>query len=528
MKEQITKVVAPIKEFWGKLSSKAKKLILIIGGAVLAGAIALTVMLNISSGDMRVLYPGLSASDSTQVYSALQEMGVPFQTNQNGEITVPKEQWGEIQLQLAAKGYPQSPPAYGIYLDNTGFTRTESERKEIQKFQTQDRLQETLMQTKGVKLATVTLAIPDDSTYVWDTQKEESSASVTITMEPGYELSEERVLGIKNLVAFGVLPQIDPDNVKVIDAATGVELMANQSELEANGLSEKRLDFEQRVQKSIEDNIKRLLTPIYGSDGVTAVAWVTLDYDKMLTQQHQLAPEEDGNGVKTHFDEHYTVGGNVPVSGVVGEENNTDTPSYPNQTGDGTDGAVTDYDRNIDWDISYIDTQIEKGQAILKDASVAVLVRDSDFTQQKHDDLLEMVSKSVNIRQDAISIKNYDLGISEDDGEQPTVAEPNTNKRLLLIIIIAAAILLILIILLVVFLMHRRNKKRLAMEEAESANRIRDLQTEIEQHKKEILENAQAASQSPENVITNEVRQFAKENPEITANLIRSMLKEEE
>jgi flagellar biosynthesis/type III secretory pathway M-ring protein FliF/YscJ len=74
--------------------------------------------------------------------------------------------------------------------------------------------------------------------------------------------------------------------------------------------------------------------------------------------------------------------------------------------------------------------------------------------------------------------------------------------------------------------MRRRAKKALEQEEQESDNKIRNLEEEIEQHKKQLLENAQVNSK--ENAITNEIRTFANENPEITASLIRSMLKEDE
>ena len=86
-----------------------------------------------------------------------------------------------------------------------------------------------------------------------------------------------------------------------------------------NGVDFERLEFEKQMQKDIEDNVKRLLAPIYGADGVTAVAKVKLDYDKMLTEQKELVPQDDGNGVKTHLDENYSLNGNVPAAGIVGE-----------------------------------------------------------------------------------------------------------------------------------------------------------------------------------------------------------------
>ena len=52
------------------------------------------------------------------------------------------------------------------------------------------------------------------------------------------------------------------------------------------------------------------------------------------------------------------------------------------------------------------------------------------------------------------------------------------------------------------------------------------IQQEIEERKKQ-LKNA-AMGEESENAITNEVREFARNNPEITANLLRNWMKEGE
>ena len=78
----------------------------------------------------------------------------------------------------------------------------------------------------------------------------------------------------------------------------------------------------------------------------------------------------------------------------------------------------------------------------------------------------------------------------------------------------------------VVVLLRNRAKKRKAEEEAASQT-IKDTQMEeIEKLKQQLRESAQ--EKDKESAITNEIREFAKQNPEITAGLIRTMLKEEE
>ena len=55
-----------------------------------------------------------------------------------------------------------------------------------------------------------------------------------------------------------------------------------------------------------------------------------------------------------------------------------------------------------------------------------------------------------------------------------------------------------------------------------------DIEREIEEHKRQLQNEALASANSKENAITEEIRNFAKENPEITAALLRSMLREDQ
>ena len=77
-------------------------------------------------------------------------------------------------------------------------------------------------------------------------------------------------------------------------------------------------------------------------------------------------------------------------------------------------------------------------------------------------------------------------------------------------------------------LVRKRQKKRLAEAEAESGMLINSLQAEIEERKRQIADAANADNDPSDNAIVQEIRNFAKENPEITASLIRSWLKEDQ
>ena len=312
----------------------------------------------------------------------------------------------------------------------------------------------------------------------------------------------------------------------VIDAATGIE-MPGVDDASAKGYySVQRLEYEQLIAKRIEDNVKRLLAGRYGTTGVTAVANVTLDYDKMLTETKQYQPATGTNGgVMNHFEEDYSLNGSVSIGGIVGEENNTDAPPiYPNDDGTGN-ASATDYHKHIDYDVSYIMTQIEKGEPILQRATVAVIVDDPNFNIDVEETLIDLISKAVSITSDNISVTNLNF---PSDSRPTGTNGLSSRQRLLLILGLA---LLFVVLLLVAILVFLRMRKKKAEEEAAAANPEdvgQSIEKEIEEHKRMLQSEALANSNQMENAITQEIRDFAKENPEITAALLRSMLKEDQ
>lgn len=219
--------------------------------------------------------------------------------------------------------------------------------------------------------------------------------------------------------------------------------------------------------------------------------------------------------------------GTDAVGGLVGEENNTDVPQYPYENTDG-DGGVMSYHRLIDYDNSYILTQLEQGQAV-QSASIAVIVNDPDFTEEKEDTLVALISRSVNLTADNVYVTN--LLVTENQPAQPAVSQGLSQRQILLLLIIGG-VLLLLILLLVILLSLRRKKKNKQADEQkkleEEAERQR-LETEraIQEHKKKLQDQALEGAKPEESAIVNDVRDFAEKNPEIAASLIRSMMKEE-
>lgn len=523
MVEQIKAAFSNIKEYWEKQTPKTKKIVIIAAAGVVALAVMLTFALNAYNGGYTILYEGIDAKESRELYATLQNMNVPAQINAQGEVMVPKNEADKLLLELSALGYPQTALSYNIFSSNTGFTTTEFEKKQYLLFDLQDRIQNTLMKLDGVKGAVVTLDVPQESSYVWENNDTKSSASVLLTMYPGYRLSGEKVSAIKNLVAAAV-PKMEAASVTVVDSATGIEMRASEETAGSSelGYNLQRLGFEYEVEKRLEEKVLNLLTMGYGTDRVRVSATVVIDYDKMITEEMQYIPEDNGLGVKGSIDESYTMDPSKLSSGVVGEENNTDVPIYVDRDNDGTPEYIN-HTRNVDYLVSYIKRQIEKDKAELKEASIAVVVNDPNLTAQKKEYLIETVSKAVNIDPSNISVNNFDFV----DEPVPTfnIIEVLTSSPLYMGI--AAGVVAMIIIILLLIFRKKEPEEDEAQAEAKEGLTLLDVHSDIEERKKKILETAKLSTKN-EDAITNEIRDFSASNPEITASLIRSWLKEDE
>ncbi len=531
VKENIEK----IKEYIAKLSKRSKTIIAIGGAALVLLALIFAIVANVGKGKYTVLYTDLSASETGSVFQALKSMGADAQIDKNGNITVPTDEYDIWLLQLAAKGYPQTALPYDLFSDHAGMTSTESEKSQWLIYQLQDRIQATLQRLDGVENATVTITVPESSGYVWETatSNEKASAGVLLSIRDGVTISVEQVTAMKNLIAASV-PKMLPEDVTVVDAKTMLDLSVSTVTEDNADQNAQNLAFELMVQNQIEANVVRLLSPRYGDDGVVAVAKVTIDYDKMMTEKYELQPKnEEGDGYLTHSDGDYTINGEEPVGELVGEENNTDIPEYGyNNPGD--EDGITDYHWNNDYDYGYIKTQIESGNAILKRATISVMVAEESLTPNRREELTNLVSRSTDIPTDQIFVSCIHVSAPSGVDAIPTATPTSPFADLPTWVYIAAgagALVLLIIICVVIAVVKRRKKQKLARtleeEERQRAEAERRQQAEINDYKRSLEDMAKANLDPKNEAIIEEVRSFARSNPQVTANLLRNWLKEE-
>ncbi|MDO5560086.1 MAG: hypothetical protein Q4F95_10870 [Oscillospiraceae bacterium] len=223
MKESENNIISKLNSTYHKMSSKQKTLFALSVIAIAMGAACITFFLNRQSASWIELFPGMTKSEATDVFVQLKNMNADARISSDGEIEVRSDQWDEIVYELAEMGYPQSTPSYGTFFDNLSMTMSDFEKKQALRFELQDRLQTTIKRIDNIRSAVVTISVPQETDYVWDDNPDKATASVMLTLKDPDAFDVKQADAVKKLVAFSA-QQMEPDDVTVINAATGIEI----------------------------------------------------------------------------------------------------------------------------------------------------------------------------------------------------------------------------------------------------------------------------------------------------------------
>ncbi len=548
------------------MPEKTRKIIMMIAGATVAVALIAIVALNLGrKTDYSTLFTGLNQDEAQQVVSLLQEQGITYQYNDsNGSIRVPEASVEQTRVNLLSQGYPKSGFAYDMYLSNTGLMSTESDKKQLTRYELQDRLGATIRMFEGVQDAKVNISEGVEQQYALsDTAATPATASVIITMQSGSTLTPEKAQAVKNLVSHSV-KGMNFAEVSVFDANTMLEVSGDEGGT-ASGNTTDLASLTTLVESNIAANVRRVLEQLYGTGNVAVSVKGTLNMESLIQEITQYTTpdkidEQDKSGLLQSEDTttENTSSSAMTASGVVGADANADTPRYTNNDGTGQN-ADTYYNGTASrvWLYNVLKEQRQINPGVLEDVSIGVVINTEDTTTVSESELKRLVAKSAGIPVETVDDKVTvvrAMGPTQEVVNPPVV--PVTGPALILqaiplpvLIAIGAGILLLLLLL--ILLLVRKSKKRKMPEVVMEGDEFieGDQMSEGEFPAEEIQsEDGQpvtmAAPEEEDEFAKNEeilnlrmqrslrlkqnIGDFVDQNPQIAAKLIQSWLRGEE
>lgn len=523
MKEQVIKVVNDIREFWGKLGKKTRILIFSGVGIILIFSLLVTFFLN--KKEYVVLFRNISKEETVEVMQQLQENNVEYKYQNDGTILIPEKQESLLRMKLAETGHPRTGSGYSLFMDSIDFMTTDYEKRVYEVYQLQERIQDSIKTIDGVNDAIVTINLPEEKSFAWETDKEEASASVKLSLASGRSLTSSQISGIEQLVSTGV-KGLKKENVAILDT-DGNSLSQDDDMLQTNAMKIK-LQIEKEIVKETTSNVKGFLAAVYGPENVQVSSNCKINFDKKISEILKYLPDEESKkGVPQETqNEREIKGPGETTGGVPGTDANAEIPTYPGVTVQGDDIYFKDKN-TINYLVSQLKEQIEYNPGSIENLTVAVVINKKTMTDDEQEKVKDLVANSAGIKPENVALHNmefYDQTSTPAIAENPLEEVPGISRNLLIYGGIGLGAFAILIFIISIIL-SKRKKKKAALMAAGQAKNMAD--GEKEYSWTDVQEEIKL-QETEEQVIRKQLQEFTKNNPEISAQLIRTLIKGEE
>lgn len=528
----IKEFMEKVKGFFQKMNKKTR--FFLYSALVVAIISAIAAALFIQLKPYAVLFTGLSSDEASAIVAYLEENGIHNYRLEGGDtIKVPSNQEAKLKASLLMEGYPKSGFAYETYRASVGTMSTESDRNIAYLQDLQDRMAAVIRCFDGVKDAVVTIVQEDDRRYILDSSNvTKASASVMVTMAGG-TLSDQQADAILKLVARSV-KGLEIENIAISDSLGNVYSPGGAAGT-AGDASILKLQLEEKVNRSIRTQIMQVLTPLFGERNISVAVNSTVDVRHSVGESTKYTEPDwaadgstGGKGIigKRIYDQEVVRDGDEAAGGVAGTEANSDINNYV-QNGVTVNGDET-YVRNKGEDQYNVDTekeQVERWAGTVSDVMVSVTINSEVAAGADQATLLGHIGRAAGINPDlqAGKISLYFGPFYEEP--TPGILPDASNLPVPLWMIYAAigGLVLLLVLLLVFVILKSKKKKKLALEYnallEESFNPVTMMQNEPAGV--DIMNIKTEKSMELRKII----RQFAEDNPEIAAYMLRTLLR---
>ncbi|MEG0293531.1 flagellar basal-body MS-ring/collar protein FliF [Enterococcus sp.] len=529
--------IEQLKYKWQELSSLVKKSIILFAiSAVFIGGFLFYLATKVEYG---VLFTDLNSVDAGVITQDLKEKKIPYQLTDNGTtVLIAKDSIDEYRIELAVDDkLPDSSSGFELF-DGASIMTTDEDRKIMYQRALTGELQRAISSLEGVQKAQVILSTPDDDLFS-DNQKE-ATASIALTVKTN--LDEASVRGIVALTV-GAVENLKAENVQIVDQNGRILVQAEDENDLIGNVNDKFMLLKRNYEETLEKKVANLLEPIYGVGKAKVSINVDLDFDsKESTTTKYANPEVRSENIEA------TGNGDDIERAQTGQVND----NVSNVTG-GEEERSSSYSRSINNELDTETTTVISAPGTIRRMTSSVVVS-ADIPENIRRELEALIASAVGFdeaRGDQIAVQGMDFWQDNAVGEEPkkgnTPMTITLDKLLMYFVVGLAVTSLILISALVYVLLKRRNEGQesfivedetdvdsdtLQDEFEETVPVVADfygddetLETE-EEFKQALEEAAQEEKIKVQDQKDRQAKQYAGDNPEVAAELIKSWLKD--
>ena len=436
-----------LREFFGKMARKDKIRLGILSIVIVILAIVAVSLL--SRTTYETMYTAQSEAEAGVIYQALLDMNEPAQI-EGTKIIVPEGRSSELKARLAAQGTLDSNELNYDILDSAGgFGVTESFAKKKFEAQRAYEIRTQILKIDKIQNATVIVNLGEYSPFVASTGVRDATATVMLSVRNNAALSNVEAQVIADLVKNNV-PGVKYENITITDGNLNHYRIGEEAEDLGTEMNS-RIATKNLLQQQFQMQVEQLLMPIFGMNSIQVSASVTLNFDKVVTEQVEFFPPVAGelDGIVRSSSELYENQRNrVAAEGIPGTDSNAmGTVEYPYVTlDDGDEYRKALIEKN--YEINETRDIIEHEQGTIQRLSVSVLLDSEAVIEDYTPEVTNLVSKCLGVSVDNIAVERLPF---IDDGidyakimeEQEAAAAQARRREMLQTIIMWAVILLL-------------------------------------------------------------------------------------
>ena len=348
--------------------------------AVAAGIAALAVaVLWAREPEYRVLFSNITDKDGGAIVAQLAQQNIPYKYSEGGgAILVPSDKVHDLRLKLASQGLPKGGSVGFELMENQKFGITQFQEQVNYQRAMEGELARSIQTLAGVQSARVHLAIPRQTAFLREQDK--PRASVLVSLSAGRTLDRAQVAGIAHLVSSSV-PELALKNVSVVDQNGNLLSSSADSQSPAR-MSAEQLAYVRDIEATTMKRIEDILEPILGKENVRAQVTADVDFTLSESTAESYKPNQDPTqaSIRSSRTSDNGAAGAAQASGVPGAASNQAGVPTPATTGSATSNANIRREAAINYELDKTVKVTRATPGTVKRLSAAVVINHRKVT----------------------------------------------------------------------------------------------------------------------------------------------------